>query len=154
MRFYEATLGCIAGAFVGDSCGSHFEFVANKLSEGEMDYCMSLPGGGPHGLNPGQITDDSELALCLMHALTESATDTFDLDVISDWYKKWANSKPFDIEENVNGTIMNLDADPDATLESIKKTARETDHLRNSCTNSALMHITPLAVWCAAINDL
>lgn len=28
-----------------------------------------MPGGGPFALNPGQITDDSELAMSLMWAL-------------------------------------------------------------------------------------
>jgi ADP-ribosylglycohydrolase len=30
---------------------------------------MSLPGGGPHKVAPGQITDDGELTLSLLHGL-------------------------------------------------------------------------------------
>ena len=33
---------------------------------------MSMPGGGPFEVGAGQITDDSELAMCLMWALVES----------------------------------------------------------------------------------
>ena len=29
-----------------------------------MDACMKMNGGGPWKLAPGQITDDSELAMC------------------------------------------------------------------------------------------
>lgn len=32
---------------------------------------MSMPGGGPFNLNAGQITDDSELAMCLMQGINE-----------------------------------------------------------------------------------
>ena len=32
---------------------------------------MRMPGGGPFRLAPGQITDDSELAMCLMWGLIE-----------------------------------------------------------------------------------
>jgi len=32
---------------------------------------MTMPGGGPFGVGPGQITDDSELAICLMHAFVD-----------------------------------------------------------------------------------
>jgi ADP-ribosylglycohydrolase len=32
---------------------------------------MKLPGGGPLGMGPGQITDDSEMAQCLFQAFTE-----------------------------------------------------------------------------------
>jgi len=31
---------------------------------------MQMPGGGPHSVGPGQITDDSEMAMALLHALT------------------------------------------------------------------------------------
>ena len=30
---------------------------------------MSMPGGGCHKVAPGQVTDDSELAMCLLHGL-------------------------------------------------------------------------------------
>lgn len=31
-----------------------------------MTECMKMPGGGPHFVGPGQVTDDSELATCMM----------------------------------------------------------------------------------------
>lgn len=32
-----------------------------------MEECMKMPGGGPWELiAPGQVTDDSELAMCLL----------------------------------------------------------------------------------------
>ena len=37
-----------------------------------MDDCMKMPGGGPWKLFTGQITDDSELAMCMMEGLIES----------------------------------------------------------------------------------
>jgi ADP-ribosylglycohydrolase len=33
---------------------------------------MKMPGGGPWQLYSGQITDDSELALCMMDGIIES----------------------------------------------------------------------------------
>ena len=40
--------------------------------EEEMDRCMEMPGGGPLNTGSGQITDDSELAMCLMWGLIEN----------------------------------------------------------------------------------
>lgn len=57
------------GAFVGDSCGSYLEFNNEIASEEIMNECMQMPGGGPWRCGPGQITDDSELAMSLMLAL-------------------------------------------------------------------------------------
>lgn len=38
-----------------------------------MDLCMKMPGGGPHkGIAIGQITDDSEMAMCLIQGLVDS----------------------------------------------------------------------------------
>ncbi len=36
---------------------------------------MTMPGGGPFELGPGQITDDSEMAMCLMWGLIEGNKD-------------------------------------------------------------------------------
>lgn len=65
----KAGLGTILGAFIGDSLGSYLEFVFGELSEAQIRKCMSMPGGGCHKVAPGQVTDDSELAQCLMHGL-------------------------------------------------------------------------------------
>ena len=68
-----------------------------------------MPGGGEYSTNPGQVTDDGELMLCLMHALTSTLKpNLFDLDEIVNYYKKWAESAPSYCEELVDHTIMKL----------------------------------------------
>jgi ADP-ribosylglycohydrolase len=62
--FRDRAFGCILGAFLSDSCGSYNEFSTTIASENFMDECMKMNGGGPWRLCPGQITDDSELAMC------------------------------------------------------------------------------------------
>lgn len=145
-------LGCIAAALIGDSCGSFYQFAENELSEVEMDFCMTFPGGGPHQLNSGQVTDGGELALVLMHAFSEfeNNADKFDIELILKWYKLWALANPFDLEDNINCTIMKLQED-DTTSEMVKKAAH--DELYSSCTNSSIMHIAPVAVWATEIDN-
>ena len=70
--FEDRAFGCILGAFAADACGSYLEFEREVASEAVMDACMQMPGGGPFRLAKGQITDDSELAMCLMWALVQS----------------------------------------------------------------------------------
>ena len=36
---------------------------------------MKMPGGGSWAIGPGQITDDSEMAFCIMNALIQSNID-------------------------------------------------------------------------------
>lgn len=63
---------------------------------------MCMPGGGILGVGPGQITDDSELALCLAHALVATGQarshDQSQLQsTAADMYCEWLNSRPFDL---------------------------------------------------------
>lgn len=74
-----------------------------------MDICMTMPVGGPHKVGPGQVTEDSELAMCLMWGLIEGNTnvkrDFFEelnllpTQKIAEYYGKWMKSKPFDNNE-------------------------------------------------------
>ena len=60
--------GAILGAFLGDSIGSFLEFrpvsKSGRHTLSDIDKALSLPGGGAHKVASGQITDDSEMALC------------------------------------------------------------------------------------------
>ena len=49
---------------------------------------MSMPGGGPHMLAPGQVTDDSELAMSLMHGLVEGE-GKLDMSKVVRYYGLW-----------------------------------------------------------------
>lgn len=70
--FEERAFGCVFGAFAADSCGSFLEFNKFPCDDKTAEECMSMPGGGYHKVAPGQITDDSELALSLMRGIVLS----------------------------------------------------------------------------------
>ena len=57
------------GAFIGDSLGSYREFKMNDCPEHIIEEAMQMPGGGYWDIYPGQVTDDSELAMCQMRGL-------------------------------------------------------------------------------------
>ena len=52
------------GAFIGDSMGSYLEFEKFVITETRLNKGMSMPGGGTWDVAAGQVTDDSELAMC------------------------------------------------------------------------------------------
>lgn len=68
----NAVFGSILGAFIGDACGSFYEFSSIPANSQTMEQCMNMPGGGPHRTGPGQITDDSEMAMALLWGLINS----------------------------------------------------------------------------------
>ena len=59
--------GALLGLAVGDAVGTAVEFSPR----GSFPLVTDMVGGGPFGLNPGEWTDDTSMALCLAHSLLE-----------------------------------------------------------------------------------
>jgi ADP-ribosyl-[dinitrogen reductase] hydrolase len=59
--------GCLLGLAVGDAVGTTVEF----MRPGSFAPVTGMVGGGPFGLEPGQWTDDTSMALCLAESLVE-----------------------------------------------------------------------------------
>jgi len=139
---------------MGDSIGSLVEFQS-EVSDEEVNKAMKMPGGGPFKLKPGQVTDDSELALCLAKGLAEGE-GIFSLDRIAKYYGYWINSNPFDLGNTIRGALSALLNQSDTN--GIERwgeicTASASKHNQKSESNGGLMRITPLAVFCAKLTN-
>ncbi len=62
----------------------------------QVSAAMKMPGGGMLKVGPGQVTDDSEMALSLAHALIGHEASQLQ-GAAAEMYVKWLNSKPFDV---------------------------------------------------------
>lgn len=60
-------IGCLLGLACGDAVGTTVEFSRR----GSFEPVTDMVGGGPFGLEPGQWTDDTTMALCLGESLIE-----------------------------------------------------------------------------------
>jgi ADP-ribosylglycohydrolase len=137
----DKALGSVVGAFIGDSIGSYLEFKTH-VTEEEVEHALTMPGGGPFDLIPGQVTDDSELALALARAL---ATGEFDVDSIAEQYREWLHSGPFDRGYTIANALLGATNSKDC-YKNAQRTIR-------SESNGGLMRITPLAVFCSLMTD-
>jgi ADP-ribosyl-[dinitrogen reductase] hydrolase len=63
----ERFTGCLFGLATGDALGTTVEFSP----PGSFAPVRDMVGGGPFGLDPGQWTDDTSMALCLAESLVE-----------------------------------------------------------------------------------
>lgn len=59
--------GCLLGLAAGDAVGTTVEFKPR----GSFAPLTDMVGGGPFGLEAGQWTDDTSMALCLAHSLVQ-----------------------------------------------------------------------------------
>jgi ADP-ribosyl-[dinitrogen reductase] hydrolase len=75
--------GALLGMAVGDALGTTLEFRA----PGTFKPITDMIGGGPFGLQPGQWTDDTSMALCLAESLIEKRG--FDPKDQMDRYCRW-----------------------------------------------------------------
>lgn len=66
MNRRERARGALMGLAVGDAIGAQAEFAARGQYE-----IIDMVGGGPWGLEPGQWTDDTSMALCIATSLVE-----------------------------------------------------------------------------------
>ena len=146
--------GAMLGAMLGDSIGSYLEFVTS-VSKQEASTALKMPGGGPFRLKPGQITDDSELALCLAQGLA-NGNRKLNLDLISLFYAYWMQSKPFDIGMTTSNALEGL-AKINVQLSSqnlsIEKVYPCSIRNIDSLSNGGLMRLTPLAIWSRNLSE-
>src|ERR1700731_2606278 len=75
--------GALLGLAVGDALGTTLEFKA----PGTFKPITDMVGGGPFGLESGQWTDDTSMALCLAQSLIEKRA--FDPKDQMDRYCRW-----------------------------------------------------------------
>jgi len=147
----DSAKGCMFGAAIGDSVGSYLEFYKDKIDKIAVEKAMGMPGGGCHGIAPGQITDDCELALCLAHGLVEGKGD-LDLFAIVRWLGYWYYKfSPFDVGFTTQLALIN--ADPYNPKPDFVTKCNEEGENKDSESNGSLMRIFPLAIWGYKLSD-
>jgi ADP-ribosyl-[dinitrogen reductase] hydrolase len=83
ISLYSRYRGALVGLAAGDALGTTLEFKA----PGSFAPITDMVGGGPFGLEPGQWTDDTSMALCLAESLVERRG--FDARDQMDRYVRW-----------------------------------------------------------------
>ena len=92
---FEKARGALWGQAVGDALGTTVEFQSSESArKPRSEWPRALVGQGPFDLLPGQVTDDTELALALARSLARNGR--YDEDDVAASYARWRASGPFD----------------------------------------------------------
>jgi len=138
--------GALLGLAVGDALGTTLEFDA----PGSFEPIHDMLGGGPFGLEPGQWTDDTSMALCLAESLVESGG--FDAhDQMSRYVRWWrtghlsSTDRCFDIGIATREALARFEAtgDPYAGLTDPGKAG-----------NGSIMRLAPVPLFFAQTPEL
>jgi ADP-ribosyl-[dinitrogen reductase] hydrolase len=128
--------GALLGLAVGDALGTTLEFK----EPGTFKPITNMIGGGPFGLQPGQWTDDTSMALCLAESLIEkrSFEPKDQMDRYCRWWKEGYLSSTgtcFDIGVTVRKSL-------ESYLRSGEPFAGSTDPF--TAGNGSLMRLAPV----------
>ena len=128
--------GALLGLAVGDALGTTLEFKA----PGTFEPITDMIGGGPFGLERGQWTDDTSMALCLAESFIEK--HGFDPKDQMDRYCRWWKEGYLSSTE----TCFDIGVTVRKSLESYLRTgepfAGSTDPL--TAGNGSLMRLAPV----------
>lgn len=91
---YSRALGAYLGLAIGDALGAPVEFMTAREIAHRGTH-REMTGGGWLKLVPGQITDDTEMALCLGRAWVEHGG--WNAQAAANHFVSWMKSHPIDI---------------------------------------------------------
>jgi ADP-ribosyl-[dinitrogen reductase] hydrolase len=131
--------GCLLGLAAGDAVGTTVEF----RERGSFEPVTDMVGGGAFGLEPGQWTDDTSMALCLATSLVERGG--FDPRDQIERYCRWAdegylssNGRCFDIGGTVSSALARFSATGNHFAGSTDK---------YSAGNGSIMRLAPVPMF-------
>jgi ADP-ribosyl-[dinitrogen reductase] hydrolase len=130
---YERALGAYLGLAIGDALGAPVEFMTAREIAYQGTH-REMTGGGWLKLKPGQITDDTEMSLCLGRAWI--AHQGWDKKTAADAFVLWLKSHPIDIGNTCRRGIQRYMLD--GSLEAVFSEA--------AGGNGAAMRIAPIAI--------
>ncbi len=132
-------LGSLLGLACGDAVGTTVEFKPR----GTFEPVTDMIGGGPFGLQPGEWTDDTSMALCLAESLLE--TGGFSPEDQSQRYLRWyrdghlsSTGQCFDIGNATRAALLRFESSGDPYSGS-------TDPY--SAGNGSIMRLAPVPMY-------
>jgi ADP-ribosyl-[dinitrogen reductase] hydrolase len=106
LSLVERAVGAYLGLAVGDALGATTEFLTPREIREQYGLHRRISGGGWLHLQPGQVTDDTEMSLVLGQSILDSqgvvATS------VAQAFSEWMRSKPMDIGNTVRRGIIHF----------------------------------------------
>ncbi|HEX9050869.1 MAG TPA: ADP-ribosyl-[dinitrogen reductase] hydrolase [Anaeromyxobacter sp.] len=91
------------GAALGDALGATLEFMTPSEIRAAHGTHRELTGGGWLHLRAGQVTDDTEMSLCIARAL--DAADGWNARLVAERFAEWLRGSPADVGSTVRKGI-------------------------------------------------
>jgi len=125
-ELYRRALGAYLGLAVGDALGAPLEFMSAEAIRQRHGVVNTMLGGGWLNVQPGEVTDDTEMTVIMARAILEKRR--FDLQSIANAWAAWLKHGPKDIGATCKRGILRYLGDG-----SISKAVDEMDAGNGAC---------------------
>src|SRR3954468_9674540 len=135
--------GAMVGSAVGDALGAPFEFgppgrFSARFPSPARGAKTEMCGGGSLGWEPGEFTDDTQMALLVATSLVErGGLDEAD---VFERFRTWAAAEPPDIGNQTRAVLGSGRPWHAAAVEHFAQSG-------HAAGNGSLMRTTPAAIW-------
>jgi ADP-ribosyl-[dinitrogen reductase] hydrolase len=136
---HDRALGAYLGFAIGDALGATVEFMTANEIAAAYGIHSRIVGGGWLSLRPGQVTDDTEMTLCVGRALVRAGG--WDLRGVCDEFATWLKRVPVDVGNTCRRGIRRY----------IVEGTMQTEYHDGDAGNGALMRNLPVAL--ATLDD-
>lgn len=130
----DRALAAYLGFAIGDALGATVEFMTKSEIAARHGIHRDITGGGWLRLKPGQVTDDTEMALALGRSLGRH--NTFDLTDVCEEFATWLKSRPIDVGSTCRRGIRRY----------ITEGSTQGPYFDGDAGNGAAMRILPVAL--------
>lgn len=101
--------GGLYGVAVGDALGGTTEFMSVREVKAQYGYLTEIIGGGVWQLEPGEVTDDTMMTLCVAEGILENPAEP--LEAIGRHFLEWYQSRPKDIGNIIRHVFEKYEGD-------------------------------------------
>jgi ADP-ribosyl-[dinitrogen reductase] hydrolase len=137
----EQYQGCLLGIACGDALGGPVEFqTREQIRAAHPNGLRDFIGGGWLHLEPGEITDDTQMTLALARSLANGGP--LDMEDVGARFIEWYRSKPKDIGNTTRAALKLLD-EGESWDRTGKRAMREA---RSAAGNGSVMRCAPVAL--------
>jgi ADP-ribosyl-[dinitrogen reductase] hydrolase len=137
--------GVLLAAAAGDALGATVEFMSPQAIRREYGQLRDIIGGGWLKVAPGEITDDTQMALCIARSLVERGA--FDADDIAARFVAWRASQPKDIGNTTAHALEHLARG--VPWQEAGQRTHEAMRPRDA-SNGSIMRCAPIALYARA----
>jgi len=134
----DRSRGAMLGLAIGDALGAAVEFQP----AGSFPEVAGFRAGGPHGLEPGEWTDDTSMALALADSITAVGWDVADQ---ANRYVSWWRTGAY----SVNGRVFDIGVTTVRALQQFRETGdpwTSGDPSPRASGNGSIMRLAPVPV--------